>query len=58
MIVNSLIFAFVFAVPLLGFIFYLIWKDKQKRNLGIAVLIVLLVFAVLVAYQANKDKGI
>ncbi|EOR92852.1 hypothetical protein ADIARSV_3940 [Arcticibacter svalbardensis MN12-7] len=58
MIVNSLIFAFVFAIPLVGFIFYLIWKDKQKRNLGIAVLIILLVFAVLVAYQANKDKGI
>lgn len=58
MIVNSLIFALVFAVPLVGFIFYLIWKDKQKRNLGIAVLIVLLVFAVLIAYQANKDKGI
>ncbi|MGV3705042.1 MAG: hypothetical protein ACO1NU_06645 [Arcticibacter sp.] len=58
MVTTSLIFAFLFAVPLIGFVFYLIWKDKRKRKIGIAVLIALCVFAILVAYQVNKDKGI
>jgi len=56
MSIVTLIFAIVFVVPLIGFIFSILWKDKRKRTVGFLVASVLVVFALVVSYYVNRGK--
>ncbi|WP_207427714.1 hypothetical protein [Pedobacter sp. SYSU D00535] len=52
----TILFALVFVIPLLVFIFSIIWKDKDKRKIGALVIAVLVVFAIIVASIVNRGK--
>ncbi len=57
MLFPTLVFILIFAVPLLGFYFYIAFRDKKKNQLvGIAVIVVLFIFASVIAYFVNRNK--
>ncbi|KAA8486751.1 hypothetical protein BDE36_0994 [Arcticibacter tournemirensis] len=59
MLVTTLLFVVVFAVPLLGFYFYIALKDKNKRKMmGLLVIMLLFILASVVAYFVNRGKGV
>ncbi len=57
MLFPTLLFVLVFALPLLGFYFYIALRDKNKnRMLGLIVIALLFVFAAIIAYYVNRGK--
>lgn len=53
---GTIVFGLVFVIPLIAFVLSIVWKDKNTRKLGVLVIAALVIFAVIVAYFANKDK--
>lgn len=56
----TLLFVLVFALPLLGFYFYIALKEKNKAKMSVGALVIVLlfVFAAVVAYFVNRGKGL
>lgn len=58
MLVPTLIFVIVFALPLLGFYFYILSKEKSsfRMNVGKVIILVLFVIAAAIAWYINRGK--
>jgi membrane-bound metal-dependent hydrolase YbcI (DUF457 family) len=52
----SLIFWAIFVVPLVGFLFWLMWQDKKKRSTGVVVLILGVILAIVYMYVRTGGK--
>ncbi len=59
MLIPTLLFVLVFALPMLGFYFYLAFKEKSKFKMTIGVVVILLLFiaASVTAYIVNRGPG-
>lgn len=54
---STIIFGLVFVIPMIFFfLYFIVWKDAKTREIGVAVLAALVVFAIVIAYFVNKDK--